>query len=55
MVTALTIHYAQADLVSVLGSKMLRAAAEAADNLSSRPKTIATRDGLPLEIAKQAR
>ena len=54
-ITALTIYYPQADLVSVLGSKVLRAAAEASENLGSRPKTIATQDVLTLEIAKQAR
>jgi len=54
-ITALTIHYTQAELVSVFRSKVLQAAAEASENLGSRPTTIATDDGLPLEITKQTR
>lgn len=54
-ITALTIHYTQAELVSVFGPKVLRAANEASENLGSPPKAITTQDGLPLEIAKQAR
>jgi DNA-binding IclR family transcriptional regulator len=54
-VTALTIHYTQAELVSVFGPKVLRAASEASENLGSPPKAITTEDGLPMEIVKQAR
>jgi DNA-binding IclR family transcriptional regulator len=53
-ITGLTIHYTQAELVSVFGPRVLRAAAEAAENLGSPPKAIAMRDEFSLEIAKQA-
>jgi DNA-binding IclR family transcriptional regulator len=52
-ITVLTIYYTQAELVSVFGPKVLRAAAEASENLGLPPTAIATRDGLTLEIAKQ--
>ena len=52
-ITALTIHYTQAELASVLGAKVLRAATEASENLGS-PEAVSTQDGLPLEITKQA-
>ena len=52
--TALTIHYTQAELVSVFGPQVLRAAAEASENLGSPPKAVTTQDGFPLEVAKQS-
>ena len=54
-ITVLTIHYTQAELVSVLGPKVLRAATEASENLGSPPSTTTAQDGLRLEPAKQAR
>ncbi len=53
--TALTIHYTQAELVSVFRSKVLQAAAEASENLGSPTEATPTPDGLALEISKQAR
>ena len=53
-ITALTIHYTQAELVSVFGPKVLRAATEASRNLGS-PKAHGTQDELSLAISKQAR
>lgn len=41
-ITALTIHYTRAKLVSIFGPKVLRAATEASENLGSPPKATKT-------------
>jgi DNA-binding IclR family transcriptional regulator len=54
-ITALTIHYTQAELVSDFGPKVLRAAVETSKNLGSPSKAIATQNGMTLETSEQAR
>lgn len=54
-ITALTIHYTQAELVSLFRPKVLQAAREASENLGSPPKGSTTQGERPPEITKQAR